>query len=59
MKKHIQDQDINPNDAYQFFNKQEAMAVQNEEELLDLQVGGYAQDEGVEGLDMFDSLTLP
>lgn len=56
---HIQEEAIIPIEAYRFFNQQEAMAVQQEEGLLDLQVGGYAPDDGLEGPKMFDCLTLP
>ena len=56
-KTNIKEEAIDAIDAYKFFNQQELMAVQNED-VLDLQVGGQA-GEGAQGLQMFDTLTLP
>jgi hypothetical protein len=56
----IKEEEIQPSQAYKFFTSQEHQAIQREQDLLDLQVGGYATDDDALALQSSaDNLTLP
>jgi hypothetical protein len=45
LKKNIKLEEVQPSQAYKFFTSQENQAIQREQDLLDLQVGGQATDD--------------
>lgn len=56
----IHEEAIDAKNAFKFFNEQEYRAVESEQSLLDLQVGGYAsQDQALLFSSQFDTQTLP
>lgn len=56
----IKDDAINAEYAFKFFNEQEYMAVERQQNLLDLQVGGQAyEDHNILSASLLDQHTLP